>query len=360
MTNLILLLVFLTSIGIGAAWIAGNPGQVTMHLGDYRIDTSFAVLACLAVFSSLAILLLYALLARLLNLPSILVHRRQIKHYRSGLTELTWSVAALAASDLQSAQQHTKKAEKLLGETPLTLLLGAQIAKSRGEDEKTQMLLEKMLDHKETEYLAARMLSESAGKKQLFPRALALAQRANTASPHEHAAMLSVVSLHVRMKQWPEALRSLDTSARKAGLLRSEGRRARGLILLAQAKALHEEGNDETALATARKSLSYLGDFAPAVIFTAECYRDTGNGRKAIALLQKAWKKTEHPDIAEALRSASINEPSAKRTKILDRLGGKLHDASMLWRCNVCGEAATKWDVHCPSCGSFDSVQSQQ
>ena len=358
MTNLLLLLVFLTSLGIGAAWIAENPGHVTVHLGDYRIDTSFAVLVCLAVASTLALLLFYALLARLLNFPGLWVQRRQIKHYKNGLTELTWSVAALAASDLQSAQQHTKRAEKLLGETPITLLLSAQIARSQGEDEKTQALLEKMLDHKETEYLAARLLSESAGKKQLFPRALALAQRATAANPHEHAALLSVISLHVRLKQWQDALRALDSSARKARLLRSENRRIRGIILLAQAQAMAEDGNDDTALEAARKSLSYLGNFAPAVVFAAECYRQNGQTRQGIKLLQQAWKKTGHPDIASAMRSISIEEPVAKREKLLAMLGGALRDERMLWRCNACGEPATQWSTHCPSCGSFDSVTS--
>jgi HemY protein len=359
MINLLLLLVFLACIGVGAAWIAENPGQLTIHFGDYRIDTSLAVITGVVVCASLAIMASYAVLAHLFHLPGAWVQRKSLKHYREGMKELTWSVASLAASDIASAQTHTKKAEKWLGVTPITLLLSTQIARSKGDDAHKHELLEKMLEFKETEYLSARLLSESAGKQKLLPKALALAQHASAVNPHEHVAALSVVSLHTKLGQWSDAMRALDNCARKIKLPRSKLNRLRGVILYAQTQAWLEEGNDSSALGSAKKMLRYLPDFPPAIIMAAECYHENHATDKAIKLLLSGWERTAHPDIATRLRHISLGSAPKKREKILAKIEGVLHDENLMpWRCNTCGEASHSWHAHCPSCSSFDTLQS--
>jgi uncharacterized membrane-anchored protein len=72
MLNLLLLLTFLTCLGITAGWLAENPGNVTIFWFDYRIDTSFSFL--LAVALVLTALLSYALviLRRVILAPGAL------------------------------------------------------------------------------------------------------------------------------------------------------------------------------------------------------------------------------------------------------------------------------------------------
>src|SRR5688572_6132532 len=131
MINLLLLLLFLACLGITAAWIAENPGSVTIYWFDYRIDTSFAFLLLLAILAAITLSYAYIFIRRVILSPGDFLERRSIKHYRKGLTELTFSVAALAAADIKKAETHTRKAEALLGRTPMTLLLSAQIARSQ-------------------------------------------------------------------------------------------------------------------------------------------------------------------------------------------------------------------------------------
>ena len=57
MINILLLQLFLACTGIVGAWIAENPGIVSIYWFDYRIDTSFAFLMLVALLS--AILLSY-------------------------------------------------------------------------------------------------------------------------------------------------------------------------------------------------------------------------------------------------------------------------------------------------------------
>ncbi|NBX03083.1 MAG: hypothetical protein EBR02_03260 [Alphaproteobacteria bacterium] len=261
MSNLLLFLLLLACLGISASWIAENPGEVVIHWGDWRIDTSLALIFGAVLAASLAFIITYSILAKILNLPSAWSQNRSLKSYKNGLTELTWTVASLAASDIATAERHAKKAQKLLGNSPMTLLLFAQISRHQGDEGRTQHLLEEMLEHKETEYLAARMLSESAHKQEMLPRALALAQRAQSASPHDGDAVVALVSLNVKMQQWQKALDAVNSAGRKAGMSSGERSHLRGVILLAEALSLAEDEHDETALAIAKKSLKYLPDF---------------------------------------------------------------------------------------------------
>jgi len=319
MINLLLLLFFLGCLGIATAWMAENPGHVTIHWFDYRIDTSFAFLLVMALIAAVVVAYGWILVRRLILAPVHFSERRNLKHYRKGLTELTYSVAALASADTREAEIHTRKAEKLLGRIPLTLLLSAQIARSHGDDAKTRLLLEQMLEHKETEYLAARSLSDAASKQQMFPKALALAERAHALNPK---GIESIVSLHTRLGQWQEAMLAIDKAVRKGRITRASMRHYKGCVYLQQGIQLLGEGHSEAALAAARHALKQLPEFTPAVLFAAKAFAANGYKRKSEKLLKKL--------------------PPAHSTS---------------WTCNACGHASPEWHAHCPACDAFDTLR---
>jgi HemY protein len=158
------MLLFLLGVAFAAVWVANHPGSVTIHWFDYRIDTSFAFLLFTFVFVAWLLAALYAFVHDVANMPKRFSERQRLKHYQQGLAELTAGVAALAASDLLTAERHTTKARKLLGLTPMELLISAQIAKSRGETERARELFEAMLAHKETKQTATLLLDDGTVK----------------------------------------------------------------------------------------------------------------------------------------------------------------------------------------------------
>lgn len=320
MINLLLFLFLLFLVSVTAAWVAENPGTVSMEWFDYRIETSLAFLLLTAVI--LAFVLAYGILfiRMIIRAPSGFMTQRSARHYRKGLDEITYSVAALAAADITTAQVHTKKAQKLLGTTPLTLLLQAQIARSTGDDEKTHELLHKMLEHKETEYLAARSLSESASKQHLLSKALELAQRAQKINPRDAAPAQTVISLHMRLHQWQEAIGAIDMAARKGRWHRHKANRARALVHHAQGLQLLETGEQESALAHAKMALKSLPGFVPVVLLAAKAHAACNQPEKAIKLLLACWKHSPHPALAAQLRVLTSREPKEKQLKWVKKL----------------------------------------
>jgi len=318
MITLLLLLLFIAAAGIAAAWMAENPGSVVIHWFDYQIDTSFAFLLLVVLVATFIVVVTTGIMRRFITLPERMLQARQLKHYRYGVAALTHSVAQLAAGEIESAEAHTRKAQKLLGNTPLVLLLSAQIARSKGDDAGTRHLLEQMLGHEETEYLAARSLSDAASRQQLFTKALALAQRAHAVNAKGFAA---VVNLHARLGEWQEALAALDQAVRKGQLNLSGRRRLRGIVHLMQGLQCLEQHQPEAALVAARRVLKDLPRFAPAVAFAAQAFAANDHKRKA-----------------EKLEANLAKLPRGE------------------WICSACNHVAKTWAAHCSSCGGFDTL----
>lgn len=320
MIRLLLVVCMVAGLGAAAAWLANHPGNVTIFWFDWRIDTSFAFLLMLASVAIFLISYLYIFLRALFLAPARFAQHRQTKSYEKGLTQLTYSIAALAASDVKTAQLHARKAEKTLGETPITLLLSAQIARNEGDEEKTQLYLTKMLDHKETEYLATRSLSDTANKQKLFSKALPLAQRATDINPKEKTSAVSLVGLHIHLSQWQQALQAANKATRKGALLRSERRYYRGIINLKQGMELLKDGQAESALSYAQTALKQLHNFTPAIIFNARALIACENNDKAIKLIIKNWKTSPNVELANVLRVAMAKEPEEKQLKYAQKL----------------------------------------
>lgn len=360
MIDLLLLLIFLACVGIGAAWLAENPGSVTMYWFDYRIDTSVGVLLLGLLFATVSVSAVLLAIRAITKAPGEFSRSRRLKHYKQGLTELTYSVAALAASDGKTAEKHTRKAEKLLGKMPITLLLSAQVAKSRGDESKTRLLLEQLLEHEETEYLAARSLSEAASKQQLFPKALSLAQRAESANPKEHEAALAVISLHARLGHWQEALQAIDKAAKRAHIGRADIRRYKSLIYLQQGQNLLEAGQYEAALAAAREAVKLAPKSVPVVVFAAKAFAAEGQVDKAVNLILKARKSTPHPDLSAAFHSLIAVEPKEQQAKYLRKFASLPQTNSyndFAWVCSSCHQPSLHWETHCPSCNGFATLE---
>lgn len=423
MTHLVLLLLFLTCLGITAAWIAENPGHVTMLWFDYRIDTSFAFVLLLTLLAALALTGIYILAYRIIRAPDHFTRRRSLNQQQKGLTELTHSIVALAAADTKAAEAHTRKAEKLLGRTPLTLLLSAQVARTQGDDVRTQSLLEQMLDHKETEYLAARYLSESASKKLQLSKAREMAQRASALNPQGMEALLS---LHIRLGEWQQALTSLHKSLRKGHLTRARLHHFKAIIHAQHAIKLMEQGQDEAALAAARTALKQHPHSLPIIQVAARAYITGKQSPKAVKLILTAWKRQPEILLGETFRSAIASLPKEKQIKLARRLAGikpgayashivlaqtylaagqwlearnetkkaialsetaqacklmaeielgqysdydahgrwlgrsSTAQADASWICSSCGHTTKNWDAHCPACHSFDTLEWKQ
>ncbi|MDX2074340.1 MAG: heme biosynthesis HemY N-terminal domain-containing protein [Alphaproteobacteria bacterium] len=320
MIALFALLLIVAAVGWGASWLGENPGAVTMTWFDYRIDTSIAVLLLAAILAAIFLAATYLLLQKLMQAPKRYSERRSLKHYRLALTEVTRSVAALAASDIASATRHTRRAEKALGTTPLTLLLRAQISKSDGSDAETRQLLEQLLEYPETEYLAAKSLADAAQKQQMLPQAMNFAERAHKINPKEAHGAWAVFDLLIAGGQFQEA-ETHARHARKTGAFsRADLQTAQGKIACKQAEHATANGNKANALSFARRAIEYLPGDAAVAELCAELYIDNQQPAKALSIIQRQWKIAPSKKLAELFKDVTEEEKPARKEKLVAKL----------------------------------------
>lgn len=320
MIALLCMLFIIAVLGVLMAWLGAHPGSVRIEWFDYEIITSAPFLLLLIIIAAALLTLAYSMLRGLMRAPQQMGKNRDIKQLRLALNEITYSVAALAASDMKDAHKHTKKAEKFLGPTPLTLMLRAQISKNEGNDQETRLLLEQLLDHPETEYLAAKSLADGELKQQHLPQAITMAKRAHTANPKQSDGAWAVLELLLKDGQLQEAEAHVQQARKKKSFSKHDVKRAQGKIAFHQAKLAFDKGNKEAALNYAKIALKALPHNEEVVVLAAELYESIQHYGKALALIESQWKIAPSAALANLFRSVIDDEKPAKQDKLRAKL----------------------------------------
>lgn len=162
MIRLVTLLIIAGLFATGMAWLADRAGGLTITIGTYEYHTSVAIAAALLTLLVIAGFYLLRLFSLLWRSPGIFGHWMSARKQRAGYDALSQGLIAAAANNAEEARKAARKAESLLGERPLALLLTAQSARLDNDEEKQSAAYRAMLARPEMEYLGARGLFDQA------------------------------------------------------------------------------------------------------------------------------------------------------------------------------------------------------
>ena len=124
----------------------------------YRIDTSLGVLVLAVLIFAGLVALLYRLWRGLRRSPRELGQWLKSDRQKRGYRALTQGMVAVAAGEAAEAQRYARKADQLLDEPPLTLLLSAQAVQLDGDDQPAKRYFTAMLERDETRVRNARLV----------------------------------------------------------------------------------------------------------------------------------------------------------------------------------------------------------
>jgi len=332
MLRAVVIFVLLAALAAAGAWFADHPGIVAVDWRGYRIETSVAVLG-LAVLVLVALaIVLHGLWRWLLTGPSSYGAWRREGKRRRGYEALSRGLVAVAAGDAGEAKKLAKRTAVLLNDPPLTLLLSAQAAQLDGDEAGAQAHFEAMCERPETEFLGLRGLLVQARRRGDDAEALRLARRAYELRPDTPWVVQELFGLEAGSGHWVEARAVSDRAAKQKLIGEDEGRRRRGLSLFGEAQAAEARGESKQALALARKAHEWLPDFVPATALLARLQIAAGDNRRARRLLQDAWRRQPHPQLAPVWLAMTPDADAAARLKALDKLvvGAPEHAESRL------------------------------
>ncbi len=300
-----------------AVVVADQPGRVAIVWQGWRLDTSVAVLIVAALAIAALAVVIVGLLRRLLGGPRAFLRARRERRRRDGYRALTQGMVAVAAGDADEAQRYARKADVLLAEPPLTLLLSAQAAQLKGDEDAARKYFAAMLNRPETEFLGLRGLLTQALRRGEESTALRLAERAHTMRPKTPWVLTNLLELQVKAGEWQRAQATLSELVKAKLVPLLTGRHHQAALLLAQSRAAAES---DAALSLAGEAQDLVPDFAPAAVRRAQLLQRAGQMHKAAKAIETAWRREPHPQLATVYGASFAEEAPLARVKRYERL----------------------------------------
>lgn len=318
--RLIVFFVIVAGLAVIGMLIADQPGRVDIEWGDYLVELSPAALVggVAALAASVAFLVLTV--RWLFRGPRALRRARALHRERLGYESLTQGLVAAAAGDAPGARRLARRANALLGDPPLTLLLSAQAAQLEGRDEVAREYFHAMLERRETEFLGLRGLIVQASKTGDIAQAHELAERAFRLRPDTPWLLSALLELRSRVGD-QDGARALIERARRHGAIQPDAAARRGAGLLYQeATAACARGDSRQALKQAERALGADPTFLPAGILAAEAALALGKRGRATRAVEAGFRHKPHPVLGRLYLAASPPTKPLERFARLERL----------------------------------------
>jgi HemY protein len=318
--------VIAAALMFGAVWLAERPGAVTMQWRGWRLDTSVGVLLAAVLVLIVLTIGLWLLLRWVIGRPTALLEGWGDSRRRRGYRALTQGLAAVAAGDASEAQKNARRAEQLLSDPSLTLLLSAQAAQLNGDREGAKKTFNAMLEDEQMAFLGLRGLIAQALTEGNQAQALDYAERAFRLRPQTPWVVHSLFDMQAQIGKWKAAQQTLEAGLRTRVVTPDKGRTLKALLLVERSRAAERDGNDKDALALAREAFGLAPERIAVTSRLAELQIKGGQGSQAMKTLERGWALAAHPDLAALYLKASGETDPLKRVGIIRRLADQKID----------------------------------
>lgn len=313
-------LIILALISLGAALIADNPGAVSLDWLGYHIDTSIGFMMFAVLVLALVLATVFRIWSFFRKAPRRLGRANREWRRRRGYKALTQGMVAVAAGDAQEAKRQSKKAENLLAEPPLTMLLSAQAAQLSGDDKAAGKFFEKMSERKETKYLGLHGKLNQAMQEGDQESALELAEQASDLNPKTDTVSSTLFELQIKNGNWQEAEETTRKSVKNKIIDPIAGRRRRAILLYQQGIEAENEGRLNDAQQFVRKANNMAAGFVPAAVRAARLLQGAGKRRKAASVIEETWVKNPHPHLADVMEELAPGAGGQEKMRTLEKL----------------------------------------
>ena len=321
MIKIFIFLIALTAFAFGFAWIADQPGSVSVVFAGNRYEMDLVV----AIGFGLALLALamiaWSIIRFIFRIPTLMSLTARMRRRNKGFAALSRGMVAAGAGDAKGAARAARDAEKLMGSEPLALLLSAQAAQLSGDRAGAERVFRRMIEQPDTRVLGLRGLHAEARRRGDDAAAHEYARQA-----HELAALpwagQAMLERHALSDDWKGALAVVEANLARKAITRATADRQRAVLKTAMAEQIRERDSAE-ALALAREAIKLAPDLTPASALAGSLLAQKGDLRRAGRILENAWKRAPHPDLARAyveMRHGDAAGDRLNRARALGRL----------------------------------------
>ena len=311
MIRILIYLLLLAAVAYGADWVLQRPGHIDVTWAGYHITTSAAVGFALIVLLAVVLAVIWSLLRFIFGLPSFVAmasrHRRRDKGYAA----LSRGLIAAGSGDARAASRASAQASKHLRDDPLALVLRAQAARLSGDNARAEAAYGELAQRDDTRILGLRGLHDEANRRGDGEAARHFAGEAYRDRALPWSAQ-TVLEHRAADGDWQKALTTVETNVGAKLVDRETGDRQRAVLETAIALEKEAVAPDQ-ALALVRSAMKRAPDLVPAIVLTARLLTRRGDIRKAAKLIESAWPRCPHPELARAYLDVRPGDSTSDR-----------------------------------------------
>ena len=318
-----LLIVFVVGMLLSWQVVTSDPGTVEINWYGVRIDTTGLFAVLVLVFVLAIALPLLRMIMFLMDAPGRIGKAGERAKFRRGQEALALGLIAAEAGEFDAARRHADKAEDLIDEPRLAMLLQARAAEVAGDYPAAERAYSGMLQNEDTEVLGRKGLMNAALKRGDRTAARAHADAALRASKTSTWPFQYAFDLAVQAADWDGALDALEIGDKRKQLEDKVAKRRRAVLLAAAGARLERDRRADRAADMAQKAFRMAPTFAPAGALAARLLAAEGKHERAASILEEAWENGPHPALAHAYRDLAAGESREARaermTAFIDR-----------------------------------------
>lgn len=322
-------ILLLFAIAFGFAWLADNPGTVTvqwdwLNQGQaYEFDL-ITIILVLGVLFLVSIFTWWCFFS-IINSPKAFGRWRSGRRRDKGYAALSKGLVAAGAGNIPLAKQLARESGKFLDDEPLVAMLDAQTALLEENRPAARQQFNVMLESNETRLLGLRGLYLEAEKEGAVEAAAHFAKEANDMAPGTPWAATAVLKMQTFSGLWEEAIRTLDLNRSSGVFEKEEYNRKKAVVLTALAQQ-QEDSEPEQARIHALAACKLAPDLVPATTVGARLLVRLNDSRKAGKILESGWKANSHPDIADAYVNLNAGDSASQRLVRARKLTANMPD----------------------------------
>jgi HemY protein len=322
MYRIVLFLVLIALAAAGAAWVADQTGDVVLSWDGWRIHTTLPVFALALGVAIVAAMLAWSLLRALWRTPAKIRRSRRERRQARGRHAITHGLLAIGHGDAAAARGHAAVACKHAANDPLALLLHAQSAQLDGDRDRARAAFRAMAEREDTRLLGLRGLFIEAQRADDPVSAVMIAEEALKLSPASTWASHAVLGFRCAKGDWSGALDILDNNLASGLIDKPAYRRQRGVLLTARALELENVDRD-LSRDSAMEAVKLAPTLVPAAVLAAKYQSEAHQVRRAMRIVEAAWIKHPHPDLADAYAHVKLGDSARQRLVRIETLAAK-------------------------------------
>jgi HemY protein len=322
MYRIILFLVLIALAAAGAAWVADQGGGIVLTWGGWRVETSLPVFALAVGVGVVAAVLLWSVLRGLWRTPEKIRRSRRERRQARGRHAITHGLLAIGHGDASAARAHAEVARRHAADHPLALLLHAQSAQLEGDREGARAAFHAMAERKDTRLLGLRGLFIEAQRSDDPVSAVMIAEEALKLAPGSTWASHAVLGFRCAKGDWNGAVSILDNNLASGLIDKAAYRRQRGVLLTARALELENLDRD-LSRESAMEAVKLAPTLVPAAVLASKYESEAHQVRRAMRIVEAAWLKHPHPDLADAYAHVKLGDSARQRLVRVETLAAK-------------------------------------